>query len=299
MAELPANGGRFSKPRRLTFEEWINWPTAWTRDSQAVLFYSDRNGDLDIFRQGVNTREARALVTGPDETRDPRLSSDGRWILYLAWPRDGERVRSGEGQLMRVAVGGGPPQIVLRVAGYPGSARVDPPDSLTAKGHPRFRCPSVPQSPCVLSELVQSQVVFTAFDPVEGRKGELARINVKGDDFWDLSPDGRWIATGQLSGTDGRIRLLPLAGQAPREIFVSDWSFLESVAWAADGKALFVTGFASKGTPLLRVSLDGKAQLLYRGSKYVESLVPSPDGRYLAFSDMTVESNAWVIENLR
>ncbi|MEK7409304.1 MAG: WD40 repeat domain-containing protein [Acidobacteriota bacterium] len=150
-----------------------------------------------------------------------------------------------------------------------------------------------------MSELVQSQVVFTAFDPVEGRKGELARINVKGDDFWDLSPDGRWIATGQLSGTDGRIRLLPLAGQAPREIFVSDWSFLESVAWAADGKALFVTGFASKGTPLLRVSLDGKAQLLYRGSKYVESLVPSPDGRYLAFSDMTVESNAWVIENLR
>ncbi len=92
---------------------------------------------------------------------------------------------------------------------------------------------------------------------------------------------------------------LALGGGAPREISAGLWTHLESIAWAADGKALFVTGFESKGSHLLRVSLDGKAQLLYRGGKYVESPVPSPDGRYLAFSDMSVQSNAWVFQNLR
>jgi len=27
--------------------------------------------------------------------------------------------------------------------------------------------------------------------------------------------------------------------------------------------------------------------------------VPSPDGRYLAFGEVTLDSNAWVIENFR
>jgi hypothetical protein len=140
-------------------------------------------------------------------------------------------------------------------------------------------------------------VVFTAFDPDEGRGGELARIDANGNDFWDRSPGGRWIAVGQSERTAARIRLLPLAGQGPREISAEGWTLLTSVASAADGRSLFVTGFESQGSSLLRVSLDGEARLLYRGPKYVENPVASPDGCYLAFLDMTVESNAWVIEN--
>jgi len=47
------------------------------------------------------------------------------------------------------------------------------------------------------------------------------------------------------------------------------------------------------------VPLDGETRLLYKGGYYVENPVPSPDGRYLAFGEVTLESNAWVIENLR
>jgi len=47
---------------------------------------------------------------------------------------------------------------------------------------------------------------------------------------------------------------------------------------------------------LLRVRLDGKAQMLYRGLKYVENPFPSPDGRYLAFGEMTEDGNAWVLD---
>jgi Tol biopolymer transport system component len=152
-----------------------------------------------------------------------------------------------------------------------------------------------------LSERVQNQIVFTAFDPLQGRGGELTRIDVDRSRpaFWDLSPDGRWIAFGTTEETSGPIRLLSLTGQPGREISVGKWTNLTSVAWAADGKALFVTGWASKKPPLLRLSLNGEAQLLYHGRYYLENPVPSPNGRYLAFGEVSVDSNAWLIENVR
>jgi hypothetical protein len=116
-----------------------------------------------------------------------------------------------------------------------------------------------------VSEQVQSQVVFTAFDPIAGRKGKLGEVGVKDISFWDLCPAGRWIAFGRRDRAQGRIRLLSLAGEAPRELSAGGWTVLESVAWAADGKAVFVSGSASKGPPLLRVGLDGKVEFLHRG----------------------------------
>jgi hypothetical protein len=86
-----------------------------------------------------------------------------------------------------------------------------------------------------------------------------------------------------------------MAADAPRFVEARGWTHLLSVAWARDGKALFVTAFASKGAPLLRVALDGDTRMLYRGLKYVENPVASPDGRYLAFGEMTVDGNAWIL----
>jgi hypothetical protein len=148
----------------------------------------------------------------------------------------------------------------------------------------------------VLSEEVRDQVAFTAFDPLQGRGKELTRIPANSFTFWDLSPDAQWIAIGKNEETNGRIRLVSLAAEPPRQIQVEDWTHLLSVAWASDGKALFVTAFASKGAPLLRVLMDGKTHMLYRGLKYVENPVASPDGRYLAFGEMTQDGNAWVLD---
>jgi len=50
---------------------------------------------------------------------------------------------------------------------------------------------------------------------------------------------------------------------------------------------------------LLRVPLHGQTRLLYRGLKYVENPVASPDGRYLAFGEMTEDGNAWVLDLAR
>ena len=50
VADLEAGGVRLSTPRRLTFDEYINWPTAWGHEGRSVLFTSDRGRRLDIFR---------------------------------------------------------------------------------------------------------------------------------------------------------------------------------------------------------------------------------------------------------
>ena len=295
--------GRLTKPRRLTFDEWVDWPTGWSRDNKAILFQSDRNGLLDIFQQALTASDPQPIVATPEETTDARLSPDGRWILYFAW-REGEGGnRTGEGWLMRVAVATRTTQTVFPIAGYTGEAADELENKRpvsSAEGDPRFRCPRVPGASCVLSEKLGDQIAFTAFDPLQGRKGELTRVNIPRSHpaFWDLSNDGRWIAFGTTEETCGRIRLLSLAGQPNREISVGKWTNLNSVAWAADGKALFVTGWASKNPPLLHVSLNGEAQLLYNGNFYIEDPVPSPDGRHLAFGDVSVDTNAWVIENL-
>jgi Tol biopolymer transport system component len=293
--------GRLAKPRRLTFDEWLDWPTGWSRDSKAVLFHSNRNGVLNMFQQALTAREPQTIVTGQEETTGPRLSPDGRWILYLAWTRSQGGNPTGEGRLMRVDVAARTTQMVFPITGYTGEAGDEQTHKRpvpSAEGDPRFRCPSVPQSSCVISERVENQMVFTAFDPLHGRKGEITRIEVgrSRPAFWDLSSYGRWIAFGTNEETTGRIRLLSLTGQPSREISVGNWTNLTSVAWAADGKTLFVTGWASRNPPLLRVSLNGEAQLLYSGNYYIEDPVPSPDGRYLAFGDVSMDGNAWLIE---
>lgn len=298
IGQLEENGARLVSPRRFSFEQWTNWPTGWSRDGQAVFFNSDRESRLDIFRQPLGGRDVvMMLASGADERRDGRLSPDGKWLLYLSWPLQPAARR---GRLMRAAIAGGPVQEVFPVAGYSKRMRTDPLVSISAEGHPAFRCPSVSGALCVLSEEIQDQVVFTAFDPLEDRKAELLRLPVSSFNFWDLSPDGNWIALGKNEETSGRIRLISLAGEPPREIETGGWTHLLSVAWASDGKALFVTAFASKGAPLLRVPLDGsKTQMLYRGLKYVENPVASPDGRYLAFGEMTEDGNAWVLDTPR
>jgi Tol biopolymer transport system component len=298
---LEAGGARLSTPRRLTFDEWMNWPTAWSRDSQSVLYTSDRGGRLDIFRQNVEAPVPLAIVNGGEERRDARFSPDGRWILYLTSSNIQKQRQAGEGRLMRVVSAGGLPQPVLDVAGYPapsGVATAGTAPGSTLLDHPRFRCPSAPQSLCVLSEKTQDQVIFTAFDPIEGRKRELARIGARLPDSWDLSPDGQWIALGWRWGGSS-IRLLSVADQPPRDISLNGWSNIQSVAWAADGKAVFATGWASKEPPLLRVSLDGEVRVLHKGLLHLENPVPSPDGRYIAFGENTMESNVWVVQNLR
>jgi len=284
VGELQAGGGRLVNPRRLTFDDSNNLPSAWTSDSKFALFSSDRNGSFDAFEQALDQRMAAPLTSGPGYKGYLRSSPDGIWLLYFLFV-------GGWGQpngptLMRAPISGGAAQTVV-----------------TARRDSNFFCARSPARLCVLSEWEDKQLVFYALDPIEGKGRELARIAVNpvNGDQWGVSPDGSRIAVlvpGGLGEQKGHIRVLSLAGDAPRDVALAGGSGLHSVSWAADGKGWFVCGRSASIGILLYMDLEGRAYPLRQqpGFDYFYCGCPSPDGRHLVFPELTATQNVWMIE---
>jgi Tol biopolymer transport system component len=286
VSDLEAGGTRLkTPPRRLTLDERDDLPTAWTPDSKAVLFQSDRSGNEDIYRQALDQDSAEALVATAQAKRGPRLSADGHWIIYLSVAKPEDFGTSAPSELRGVPVSGGPSHLVL-----------------TSPHWMDHRCARAPATLCLLLEETddQKQFVFTAYDPVQGRGREVTRIAVKpGLGFgWDLSPDGSQIAM-LLPDQENRIRLLPLAGGAPRDLVVNGWyGFNSAPVWSPDNKGFYVGASSPRGATLLYIDLNGRASPVWdqKGSPMTWG-VPSPDGGHLAILGYTVDSNAWLLEN--
>jgi len=273
VASLQGSGMRIASPSLLTLSEGENMPLDWTADSKAVIFTSNRNGHWGIFRQSLDADEAEPIVSGPEDAHGGRVSPDGAWVLYQTAPRNA---------LMRVAITGGPAQLVLvaRLYGY--------------------RCPKASATLCVFCEQTpdRKQLIFTALDPLKGRGRELARFDADptADYDWDLSPDASFIDI--RKNREPRISMLSLTGKEPRELIVKGWGTLINLDWAADGKGLFTSGLVQRGSVLLYVDLQGNAHPLWeqRGS-LVTWAIASPDGRHLALSGWTTNTNFWMLEN--
>jgi hypothetical protein len=152
-------------------------------------------------------------------------------------------------------------------------------------------------------------MIFTAFDPLQGRGRELARIDVDpNEDYgWDLSPDGARFALlkrvprsdGKIFLSEGPIRILSLNGGPPREIHIKGGNiFREYVDWTADGRGLIVSRATGTDPELLYVDIHGNASVLWHQKGAVPFRgVPSPDGRHLAILCSSAYNNVWMIEN--
>jgi hypothetical protein len=90
----------------------------------------------------------------------------------------------------------------------------------------------------------------------------------------------------------GKINLLSFGNESRRGISVKGWSNLDSVSWTADGRALLASVRMLKGTTLLRTDLQGQALVLSKpeGGRATYT-VRSPDGRHVALSGCTLNSN--------
>jgi hypothetical protein len=102
-----------------------------------------------------------------------------------------------------------------------------------------LRCARSPASLCAIGERTsdRKRLIFTAFDPIQGRGRKLAQFDTKpttdAGHAWDLSPDGTRIAIVQRS--DSTIHLLSLGGRAPAEVVVKGWSSFQALA-GLDGR---------------------------------------------------------------
>jgi Tol biopolymer transport system component len=203
---------------------------------------------------------------------------------------------------MRRPVAGGSPEMVLQEPG--GDAAITPqqngPDAQTIYVWD-YKCPLRPGSPCVLGEKKGNDLNFYSFDPVRGKGKQLAKAVVRpffGWD-WDVSPDGSRLALIGSAGHDFRIDLLNFSDSTWHETPLErPLGLLGSIAWAADGKGLFVTSWQNNSNDLLYVTLAGKIEPLIRNGyrQGIGKLLPSPDGKYLAYQAETTDSNVWLLE---
>jgi len=280
-----AFGSKAFTPRRLTPDDWYNTVTDWTKDSQAIIFFSRRSGRWSIFKQNIDAKTPETLVAGAENYLYPRLSAQGT-LLYLAKASPNRN----EANDASTHVMSTPEQ---------GGAR-----STLMMGRHAYACGSSLSSYCVVSELEDHQLVFFHLDPLKGRGEEITRITgyQSDDPRWDLSPDGTRIAIVDPTEEKREVRILSLSDRRVKILPVRDWKWqgLARVSWAADGKSWFASPSSDAKNALLSIDANGRSRVLYEipaGAGWIASIVPSPDGKRLAFTERVYVKDVMLLEN--
>ncbi len=278
-----ATGNKGFTPHRVLPDDWSSAVMGWTQDSKAILFHSQRNGKWAIFKLDIDGKTPENLISGSESYFRPRVSADGT-LLYTAtastkvWDPGDTTIR-----LMSTPYQGGPRSTLMM-------------------GRYEYKCSFSPSSSCVVSSLKDTQLTFFYLDPLKGSGEEIASIAgfKGGQPRWDLSPDGSKIAIvdeGEQKG--GEIRILNLADRRISLLRVGNFQYLQTISWAADGKNLFAVAFGTS-VSLLSVDANGTASVLYEIPEYagwIWSIMPSPDGKHLAFSKRVSASDVMLLEN--
>jgi Tol biopolymer transport system component/predicted Ser/Thr protein kinase len=284
VGDLANNGIHLLNPHRLTMDEYLNEPQAWTADSREVIFNSDRAGAFGIYTQALDGGTPRVIFSSP--TLDggwTRPSPDGTWVLFAATPRNsppGTPYR-----LYRVAVNGGAPQPLFEVPGL---------SDMT--------CTNRAANLCIYSAQTEDgrSRIVTAFDPVAGKGKELLRIPTEaGARYTDaISPDGSLVAYEKMDWTADQVHFLPLRGGQARTVTLKGYTNLDSLDWAPDSKSVFVSTLGPSGATLLHIDLNGNVQPIWHQPQPIQTWgIPSPDGRHLAMDAVSEDANVWMIDN--
>jgi eukaryotic-like serine/threonine-protein kinase len=283
---LVDGGKRLENVRRITSGGPESSAHAWTPDSRAIVFESNRENVYHIFSQRLDQRNPDRLVSSNTGSVAGRFSPDGRWLFYEA--------RTDHNTLMRTASSGGAPRVVL-----------ENPNMVN------YYCTGAAANFCVVGVRDQEQLVFYRLDPnLEPPAGgfamsqlrELGRTDYHPSD-WGISPDGSTIAMVRPDDHEGRIHFVALATQrdtsAAKDVVVKGWTNFYSLNWTLDGSGWYVSNQPASGEPsFLYVERGGNATVLYSLPSSAPMWgVPSPDGRYLALCATPMITSAWLIEN--
>jgi Tol biopolymer transport system component len=288
VGELKETGAGLEVPKRLTVSESVDYPSAWTHDSKAIFFDSDRAGRRQIFRQQLDQENAEPLSQGSEAEEQAMLTPDGTWILCWSSANPSGGSVATTHSLMRIPTSGGSAAKILEAAAD---------DSATD-----FRCPSGTSGSCVLNGWEQGHLIFYSFDPVKGKGKELARTKLPrpGDDLdWSVSPDGLRIAISTPRLLGAQVRVLDTRNGTEHTLKLAEGWFIWSMSWAASSDAVFLGAQSKEGYSLARLDLNGNFRvLLNRGrNQWLGRVVPAPDGHRLAFAQQSFEGNAWLLEN--
>jgi Tol biopolymer transport system component len=233
---LAPSGTHLVAQRKLTLDENQNLPFAWTQDSKAVFFGSNRNGSSEIFKQATDQSLAEGVVTSSEELVQPRVAPDGSELLYISTPKSSDLKTPSS--IFAIPITGGTPRLILKDVGIWA-----------------VQCSPLPSAICMYSTMRGETTETFRFDVRTGKHSNPPQIDPSCN--WSLSPDGLKRAL-VCNGEKGTIRLRSTATGETRKLTISGWDELGSIAWSADGSLLFAVWQHASDTALLRVTLDGK-----------------------------------------
>jgi DNA-binding winged helix-turn-helix (wHTH) protein/Tol biopolymer transport system component len=280
-----ASGKKVFSPHRFTQDDWWNHVTDWTKDSKAILFHSKRNGKWAIFKQKIDGKTPETLIAGTENYFRPKLSAQGVLLYSATASPDRWDPRDTTVRLMSTPEQGGARTTLLQ-------------------GRYEYACGSAPSSSCVVAEFKDGHLIFSHLDPSKGRGEEIARIDGYHSEVdlqeaqWDLSPDGARIAI--VGERKGEIRILNLGDRRITVLPVRDWrwSSLALISWAADGKSWFaLAGADGSSDALLSIDANGNRRVLHETDDQLLTIVPSPDGKRLAFTKRGGVGDVMLLEN--
>jgi len=285
IGQLSNQDRTLDKPQRFTLDNRDDVPDTWTPDGRAMLIESNRSGVYNIYRQEIGKVKAERLFgTVEIEAARAVYTPDGAWILYETRPKAAEKDKPGDFQLMRAPVAGGSSELLqggIHEQRWTGT----------------FDCPSARNAFCVITEGTDKEIIFFELDPLKGKGRELARAEHKSNGYfgWAISKDGTALAV--VNGNDPYAEIIELKTGARHKIpLPHDW-VPQAVTWSNDGKALFTTVWTPKASVLGRIELTGETQVLKLGpTQWMNGVVVSPDGRYLAYAAQTWDNNVWLLE---
>lgn len=258
---------------RLTLNEHDDWPSAWTPDG-AVLFYSNRNGHFDIFKERPGSNAPEELLAGPEDKLSPEVSADGKWLLFWqAAPAASAR------RLMKMALAAGTVSAVLEAPAGSG-----------------FHCARA-KSFCFLAktESLHKEVSFERFEVASGERSALTTVPWAGPGelLWNLNADGSLLALVDAQEKGATIRTIVLATDKSRDYELTDVT-VTGIAGAAAGWLL--TTSSLRGNELLYLDSVHHLRQLWSSSSPLSAPVVSNDGRRVALGLLSQYSNAWLLE---
>jgi hypothetical protein len=257
-------------PRRLTRDLRDDDAVAFTRDGQELLVASNRGGP-GVWRQTLNTGEARLLVRGGGDFQ-VSLTPDGASALL-------RREIPGGVRFVRAPLDGSPAAELFDFALPPGT-------SVFAARH---RCA---RAGCFLGLPVSGRLELHRIDLDAAAVGPTVRaITPYGP--WDLAPDADLVVV--ADARTGELRAVAIGDGASRSLGQPP-CVPQHVRWAPGGRVVYACAVPA---PTLGVLDEGGGhRTVWTGEASIGSLVVAPDGASVAVGLTAVVGNVWLLEGL-
>ncbi len=237
---------------------------------ELIAFYSDRDGNPEIYTYNVNTTQVTRLTDAPAFDDSPALSPDGSRIVFLTARHDPQPMFPNL-------------KYEIYVINVDGSNLTRLTSTDAAEDHPSWS----PDGNRILFDADYDGDGYYEIYVMNADGSNLTHLtfNDSSDQFADWSPDGERIAYSSYIDGNWDIYVMDADGDNPHRLSDStDWKLFP--AWSPDGNLIAFNGLAphSGNTDVYVMNADGSdVRQLTDVSGFDENPAWSPDGSQIVF----------------